>query len=183
MNIETERLLIKSLEPADVDALTNLWTDPEVTRHMGGPRDSGKLKKEIMQEALSGNQTTLDDLWPTVEKKSKRVIGHCGLLKKEVDGIAEVELVYVLRKESWGRGYAAEAGRALRDYAFNELGLKRLVALIDPENGNSAKVALKIGMAKEKETIRQNGKRMQVYEMHKPLHSPFPCREIHSREE
>jgi ribosomal-protein-alanine N-acetyltransferase len=167
MNIETERLLIKSLELVDVEALTMLWTDPEVTRFMGGPRDYEKLKQDIMQEALSGNQTIQDDLWPTVEKKSNRVIGHCGLLKKEVDGAAEVELIYVLAKESWGQGYAVEAASALRDYAFNELGLKRLIALIDPENGNSAKVAIKIGMIKEKETIRPNAKLMQVYKISK----------------
>jgi ribosomal-protein-alanine N-acetyltransferase len=163
MNIETERLLIKSLELSDVEALARLWTDPDVTRYMGGPREYEKIKQDIMQEALSGNQTTLDDLWPTVEKKSNQVIGHCGLLKKEVDGAAEVELIYVLAKESWGQGYAVEAALALRDYAFNELGLKRLIALIDPENKTSAKVAIKIGMTKEKETLRPNNKQMHVY--------------------
>ncbi|RPI75199.1 MAG: N-acetyltransferase [Desulfobacteraceae bacterium] len=165
MNIATEHLWIKSLEPNDVEALTMLWTDPEVTRFMGGPRDYESLKKDIMQEALSGKQTTQDDLWPTVEKKSNRVIGHCGLLNKEVDGVPEVELIYVLAKESWGKGYAVEAGRALRDYAFNELGLQRLIALIDPENRASAKVALKIGMIKEKETLRPNARLMQVYQI------------------
>jgi ribosomal-protein-alanine N-acetyltransferase len=171
MKIETERLRIKSLKPADVEALAKLWTDPDVTRYMGGPRDYEKIKQDILQEALSGKQTTLDDLWPTVEKRNNRVIGHCGLLKKEVDGIPEVELIYVLAKESWGQGYAAEAARALRDYAFNELGLKRLIALIDPENQASAKVAIKVGMIKEKETLRPTGKQMQVYRILNSNHS------------
>ena len=167
MQIETERLLRKPRKLADVEALARLWTDPDVARYMGGSRDYEKIKQDILQEALFGNQTTPDDLWPTVEKKSNQVMGHYGLLKKEVDGVPEVELVYVLAKDSWSKGHTVEAARALQDYAFNELGLKRLIALIEPENLISAKVAIKVGMMKEKETLRPNGKLMQVYGIHK----------------
>jgi RimJ/RimL family protein N-acetyltransferase len=51
----------------------------------------------------------------------------------------------------------------LRDYAFNELGLKRLTALIDPDNLKSERVAAKIGLRYEKDTIRPNGKHMRLF--------------------
>ena len=91
------------------------------------------------------------------------VIGNCGFLGKEVDGSAETELIYVFAKEAWGRGFAAEAARALCTFAFEQLGVKRLIALIDPENEPSARVAEKAGMGFWKETVRPTGKRMRVY--------------------
>ncbi len=76
---------------------------------------------------------------------------------------AETELNYVFAKSVWARGYATEAARALCTFAAEHLRLPRLIALIDPENRASARVAEKVGMRFCKETIRPTGKRMQVY--------------------
>jgi RimJ/RimL family protein N-acetyltransferase len=54
-------------------------------------------------------------------------------------------------------------GRALARHAREELGLRRLIALIDPENAASARVATKIGMSFEKNSQRPDGKVRQVY--------------------
>ena len=54
---------------------------------------------------------------------------------------------------SWGYGYATEAARAVRDYAFSELNLNRLVALIEPVNQRSIRVAEKLGMRYEKDVM------------------------------
>ena len=97
-----------------------------------------------------------------IETASNDVIGHCGLLKKEVDGQSEIELVYVLHKLAWGKGYAIEAAIALRDYALGACQLERLVSLIDPANHGSERVAQKVGMTVEKEVLRGE-KLMRVY--------------------
>jgi len=82
------------------------------------------------------------------------VIGYCGLFFfPDVNGQSEVELGYRLAKSAWGQGYATESARAVRDYAFATLGLKRLIAMIDPSNLASIKVAQKIGMQYEKDVI------------------------------
>jgi len=95
-----------------------------------------------------------------------RVIGHCGLLEKDVNDQAEIELIYVFASDSWGKGYATEAASALRDHAFHRLGLRLIIALINPGNPASARVAEKIGMQLEKETRRPSGKIMSVYSIH-----------------
>jgi RimJ/RimL family protein N-acetyltransferase len=64
-----------------------------------------------------------------------------------------VEIGYRLRRSSWGNGYATEAARAVRDYAFTVRGRKRLIALIDPSNAASLRVAEKIGMHYEKDVL------------------------------
>jgi RimJ/RimL family protein N-acetyltransferase len=48
--------------------------------------------------------------------------------------------------EHWSRGYAVESARAVKDYAFKALGLKRLVAITNPDNNGSIRVLEKIGM-------------------------------------
>jgi RimJ/RimL family protein N-acetyltransferase len=161
MNLKTERLLIRKLQKSDIPALVELWTDPDVTRFMGGPRDQDFLEQTFIEDVDAG-QPDPYDLWPVIKTTSNDVIGHCGLLDKEVDGQPEVELTYVLHKSAWGRGYATEAGVALRNYAFETRQLGRLVALIDPANHGSERVALKVGMTLEKE-VQRGDKMMRVY--------------------
>lgn len=147
-------------------ALLALWTDPEVTRHMGGPRDPAKVR-EVLNEELRGDGGDYG-FWPVVESATGRVIGDCGLTEKEVDGRREVEIVYVFRADEWGKGYATEVASALRDAAFTQLRLNRLIALIDPTNAASARVAEKIGMRFESETVRPDGAKRHVYALNDP---------------
>lgn len=162
MEIETPRLLIRSLQLSDAEQLAAIWADPQVTQLMGGPRDPAEIQRVLEEEALLPVPPEID-VWPAVKKSSGRVIGHCGLVEKEVDEQREVEVIYVLERESWGKGYATEAASAIMRYAFDELGLPRLIALIDPRNVASERVAVKLGMTFEKETTRPSGKVMLVY--------------------
>ena len=160
--LQTKRLRLRRIQNSDVKALIELWSDPEVTKHMGGPRDRKKLKK-IFEEDVKNPYSEQYDLWPVEEKQSKEVIGDCGLSAKDVDGKEEIELVYVFKASAWGKGYATEIGRAIVKYAFEEMNLRRVIALIEPENKASEQVALKIGMKFEKEVIRPGGAKRKVY--------------------
>jgi len=81
-------------------------------------------------------------------------MGYCGLFYfPDVGGQPETEIGYRLARAYWGRGYATEAARAVRDYAFDTLRLQRLIAMIDPQNGASIRVAEKLGMVYEKEVM------------------------------
>lgn len=161
MHLKTERLLIRNIQSSDIPGLVEIWTDAEVTRFMGGPRDKDFLNQTFSEDVEAGQPETYD-LWPVVELASNHVIGHCGLLEKEVDGQPEIELTYVLHKSAWGKGYATEAAIALRDYAFGPCQLERLIALIDRANRGSERVAQKVGMSLEKEVLRGD-KLMRVY--------------------
>lgn len=160
--LETDRLLLRRQRAADVPALVDLWTDPAVTRYMGGPRDRERMQT-VFEEIAQDPAAETYDLWPTIEKSSGRVIGNCGLTDKEVDGRHEIEVVYVLAAGAWGRGYATEIARALVTYGFEERGLSRIIALIEPENGASARVAEKAGLTFEKDVIRPGGAHRHVY--------------------
>ncbi len=160
--LDTARLILRYQQLSDVAALVDLWTDPDVTRHLGGPRDREWLES-VFEETAEEPFAERYDLWPVVERATGQVVGHCGLLEKEVEGTPEIELTYVFARSAWGQGYATEMGRALRDYAFEELGLERLIALIEPENAASERVARKVGMRFDREVVRPGGALRKVY--------------------
>jgi RimJ/RimL family protein N-acetyltransferase len=146
----------------DVDALTQLWCDPDVTRFMGGPRDYDTLHANLLKDIAEPVQPTFD-LWTTVEAATGRIIGHCGIYDKEIEGVTEHEVIYVLARDAWGKGYATEAALAIKEYGFNTLGLARVIALIEPENVASERVARKAGFAFEREVVRPGGAVRKVY--------------------
>lgn len=154
--LETPRLRLRRTRHTDIPSRIALWTDPEVTRHMGGPREESILTRAFT-EAVERPFAEPYDLWPVEEKITREVIGDCGLLQKDIEGANEIELVYVIAQNRWGRGYATEMAEALKLYALKTLGHKRLVALVDPENTSSEQVAKKIGMRLEKEVVRPGG--------------------------
>ncbi|MDM8527708.1 GNAT family N-acetyltransferase [Anaerolineales bacterium HSG24] len=162
ISIQTKRLHLRNIQPSDVPSLIELWQNPDVTRYMGGPREHDMLVKAF-QDELSAEQFEPFDLWPVVERETGRVVGHCGLLEKTVDGQADIELTYLFHQTAWGKGYATEIGRALCSYAVEQHGLSRLIALIKPNNHASARVAEKIGFTLAQETMRDDGSVRLVY--------------------
>ena len=81
-------------------------------------------------------------------------MGYCGLQHfPDIDGQSEVEIAYRLIRRFWGQGFATEAVCAVRDFAFDSLKLSRLIAMIDPHNGASIRVAEKAEMIHEKDVM------------------------------
>jgi ribosomal-protein-alanine N-acetyltransferase len=150
--LETNRLILRHLEPTDLDDLFALYCDPDVSRYIpDAPRTYAEAREEL-EWFMNGHPKHPElGLWATVHKETGKFIGRCGLLPWTIDGQDEVEVAYLLAKAYWGQGLGAEAARAIADYAFEQLGLSRLICLIDQDNLASIKVARKIGMTFEKE--------------------------------
>ncbi|HNT53684.1 MAG TPA: GNAT family N-acetyltransferase [Anaerolineaceae bacterium] len=160
--LETERLILRYQEAADIAFLVDLWSDPVATRYLGGPRERDWLA-QVFAETAANPQAEPYDLWPVVDKSSGHLVGHCGLLDKDIDGRVEIELNYMFYPTAWGQGYAVEIGRALLAHAFQNLGLKQLVALIEPANTASIRVAEKLGMRRAREIIRPGGAKRLLF--------------------
>lgn len=149
----TKRLRLRRFTPTDQTALTQLFADPDVMRFGDGPR-SQEWVREWLRHTLDSYARRSYGPWAVVEKASGETIGYCGLFHyPDVNGRAEIEIGYRLARAYWGQGYATEAVIAARDYAFNALGLTRLIALIDPANAASIRVADKAGLRHEAEVM------------------------------
>ena len=162
MLLETDLLLLRSLQPEDVEPELCLWTDPDVMRFMGGPRDAEKVRLILEEELVEPPEGPLGQ-WPVVERVSAAFVGDCGLISKQIADRAEVELVYVLASGAWGKGYATEIAAALLGYAADELGLARVVSLIDTDNLASKRVAAKLGMRLESMVKRPDGVERELW--------------------
>jgi len=162
---ETNRLILREFRLSDLDDFSLITADPQVMRFsISGPwsRDRTKVFLEECQIDYSEERWGYGR-WAALHKADNRLIGFCGLaLWPDVDGSPEVEVGYRLTPEYWDRGLATEAAAATRDYGFGHLGMTRLIAMIQPENVASIRVAEKIGMKCEKE-IQKWDQQILVY--------------------
>jgi RimJ/RimL family protein N-acetyltransferase len=150
--LETDRLILRHLLPDDLDRLFTLYSDPEIRRYFPEGTLTYEKTKEELEWFLNGHPKHPElGLWATIHKESNQFIGRCGLLPWTIEGRYEVEVAYMIAKEYWGQGLGPEAAQAILQYGFGQLGLSRLICMIDPSNKASRRVAEKIGMTLEKE--------------------------------
>ena len=164
--LETEHLLFRPLMLSDLDDLTALYADAEVTRFLGGPRSRDEME-QVLKEYIREYGINGHSFFATLQKSDQRFIGQCGLLNQEVEGVPEVELGYVLAPQYWQRGLALEGTQALKDYGFQQLGFPRLISLIPPDNVASRHIAEKIGMQYERD-VDQWGQHFLLYAVKQP---------------
>jgi RimJ/RimL family protein N-acetyltransferase len=86
-------------------------------------------------------------------RSNDTLIGYCGFFHQQVDETNEIEIGYRLHPDYWNQGLATEAATAVRDHAFGDLKLPRVISLIHPDNVASRRVAQKIGMRFERSTV------------------------------
>jgi RimJ/RimL family protein N-acetyltransferase len=166
--IETERLLRKP-RLDDAADLAVAYADPEVVRFIG---DGSTATQEQVEDGIHQWLERWDSwglsLCSLERREDGRVVGRAGFLlwdpeKWEVGG-TETELGWLLAREHWGQGYATEAALALRDWAFDERGLTRLISLIDPANVRSIGVAERLGERYERD-VEVRGKTSRLYSL------------------
>src|SRR5581483_4013312 len=112
--------------------------DEEVMRYLPGGRAWGPSEARAAFERRLGVADPQRRHWALGEKASNRVVGWVGLMPLETTG--ETEGYYGLAREAWGKGYAREAARRVVRFAFEDLGLPRVVAVVQPENLRSIRV-------------------------------------------
>lgn len=150
MLLETERLILRALTLNDVNDLFKIFSDPEAMQFY--PKAFDRQMTQIWIERNIHRYTQHGfGLWALLLKENRDLIGDCGLVLQEVDGVEEAEIGYHVRRDLWGRGLATEAAQACRDYGFSQLGFDKLISLINPANIASRRVAEKNGMRLIKE--------------------------------
>lgn len=143
-SLTTERLHIRPWLESDRPALERMARDPEMMRYVTRGRT---WSDDEVDEILDRQARHLVDhgicFGAVVLAESGEVVGMVGMQPHD-DG--QFELGWWIWKGHWGRGYATEAAAAFVAYARDVMSLRRLVAVIDPPNVASIKVAEKLGM-------------------------------------
>jgi len=136
--ITTERLLLRRFTAQDEQEYADIMTDPNVYRYLG-------TGQGIPREAIGRMMENLDASWghglgvyAVIERLSGELIGHCGLRGLPC---GRKELLYAYAQESWGKGYATEAAKAV----LQAHDTRPLIAVAYPENPGSINVIKKLG--------------------------------------
>ncbi len=148
--LETERLLLRNQQPEDVDVIAKMFGDEEVMRFIGDgktfPRSAAEqsITKWNDYERQHGFTS-----WAVIRRDDNSLIGKCGF--NYLPDNSDIELSYMLDEPYWGSGYASEIAKATLEYGLNKLNMKRVVAIVYPQNSPSIRVIEKTGMKYEKE--------------------------------
>jgi RimJ/RimL family protein N-acetyltransferase len=148
--LETERLLIRQLSTEDAGFILELLNEPSFIRNIGdrGVRTIEGANAYILNGPVASYAKNGFGLYLVKLKETDESIGMCGLIKR--DTLEDVDIGYAFLPKFWSKGYAFESARAVKEYAKNTIGLNRIVAIVDPENGGSIRVLEKIGLQFEK---------------------------------
>ncbi|MDR1438935.1 MAG: GNAT family N-acetyltransferase [Clostridiales bacterium] len=146
--LETERLALRPFAESDFDAIHAYMGDEQIKKFMyhepNTPEDTKKLIADsIIDERIFEFGIT--------RKPTGILIGNIGLYigGKEADGDDEAEMGWLINRENQCRGFATEAAKAVMEFAFGQLGLRRIIAHCDSENTASWRIMEKLGMIRE----------------------------------
>lgn len=146
----TARLRFREMTAEDIDLMAGLLGDAEVMKFYPRP----KTREEAMAWIEWSRANYAEHgygLW-IIETHDGEFVGDCGLTWQPVDGRRMLEIGYHLRPAQQHRGYATEAARSCLDLAMGPVGESHVVAIIDPANMPSRRVAERLGMHVELET-------------------------------
>jgi len=146
--LESERLLFREHQPGDLEAYCALEADPEVRLYVGGAPRPHDVAVHKFRNTLLRNSARKLALRATIFKPEGRYIGYSGLYPNFRPGGSvpgEAVLAFCFARQYWGKGLATEAGRAFVTFGFDQLQLKRIVAVSEVGNAASIRVLEKLG--------------------------------------
>ncbi len=144
--IETERLILRPLTEADAGFIFELVNDPSFIQNIGdrNVRTLEDAKRYITNGPVTSYARNGFGLYLVELKDTGQPIGMCGLIRRSM--LNDVDIGYAYLPHYWSKGYAIEAALAMKQYAREVIGLKRMVAVVDPQNTGSIRLLEKLGM-------------------------------------
>ena len=162
MLIETERLILRELTSYDYMPLYSVLADSDIMKHYPYTFDEnrvrGWIEKNIERYRVFGS-----GLWSIVLKETGEMIGDCGITMQNINGFIKPEIGYHINKKFQRRGFATEAAKRCRDWAFENTPFKVIYSYMKKSNRPSAAVAEAIGMRKTDEYIDSESELTEVY--------------------
>jgi [ribosomal protein S5]-alanine N-acetyltransferase len=134
----------------DAEFMFELLNDPSFIQNIGDRhiQTMDDARSYIVNSPVASYAKNGFGLCLVVLKETGESIGMCGLIRREY--LEDVDIGYALLPRFWSKGYASEAARAVKKYARDVVGLKRMVAIVDPANEGSIRVLEKLGLHYEK---------------------------------
>ena len=148
--LETERLILQQVSTKDAEFILALLNEPSFIQNIGdrGVRTLNDARAYILDRLVASYKNHGFGMYLVILRETGASTGLCGLVRR--DGLDDVDIGYAFLPHYWSKGYATEAALAVKEYAKNSIGLKRLVGITDPDNIGSSRVLEKLGLRFEK---------------------------------
>jgi RimJ/RimL family protein N-acetyltransferase len=149
LEIQSSRLLLRPFSGGDADELHDLWTSPGVRKYLWDDLIIARQTvAEIIDLSIESFDTEGFGFWRMGFNYDPRIIGFCGLRRFDYPPSPkrEVEILYGVADDHWGKGLATESAGAVLSFGFEQAGLDRIYAGADPPNAASFRVMQKLGM-------------------------------------
>lgn len=148
--LQTEHLKMRRLNLDDAGLMLAIWNDPGFIRNVA---DRGIRTVEQAQEAMEKGAMHLYETYGygpyrVALRDCDTAIGLCGLFRR--DSLDDPDIGYAILPDHRGKGIAYEASAAVIEHARSDLALKRLIALISPNNSASIGLIRKLGLEFER---------------------------------
>jgi RimJ/RimL family protein N-acetyltransferase len=145
--LETDRLEIRKLEVDDARFMLDLLNQPSFHQFIGdrGVRTLEEARTYIEDRAFAAYEKNGFGPFAVELKTDGRVIGIVSLLDR--DELDHVDIGFAFLPDSWRQGFATEATSAVMDFAFQDLGLEKIIAITQPDNIASIKTLDKMGLS------------------------------------
>lgn len=175
MMLHTERLCLRPFEASDLDAVWEFAGDRDIRYMIFYPHESmaetvqflesarRELEKEkpsfyefavLLGEQVIGSATLWMDVENTADNAAEGAVGNTADNAAESAAENTAEIGWILGRRYRGCGYAAEAAKALMEYAVSELGIDELFACCDVRNWDSIRLMERLGMELDREQDR-----------------------------
>lgn len=143
--LTTDRLGLRRFTTTDLDWLSSLYADPDVTRFLGGTKTEAQVRAMLTTRILDYYYVHPGlGMWVTIEQATGEPVGFH--LINHIQGESIIQIGFGLAKPAWGRGFATEMASALLRYAFVDLELDYIAGMASLANVASQQVLQKIGL-------------------------------------
>lgn len=161
--LETSRLILREFSLEDGQFIRELLNSPNWLKFIGDRNIHSQ--QDALDYLVNGPLKSYQEfgfgLWRVEDKQSQLPIGMCGLLKRE--NLEDVDIGFAFLPEFTKMGYAYEIASATINYAKENLKLKRIVAITDPENSASIKLLHKIGLYYEGPILSKTKEKLMLF--------------------
>ena len=145
MILETERLYLREINQDDFQSLCRIMQDNETMYAYEGAFSNEEVQ-EWLDRQISRYKEWNFGLWAVILKETNQMIGQCGLTMQPWKDENVLEIGYLFERTYWHKGYAIEAAKACKKYAFEILKADEVCSIIRDTNIASQKVAIRNGM-------------------------------------
>ena len=153
MILETKRLYLREMNPSDFNSLCRILQDEKAMYAYEGAFSDQEVQ-EWLDRQIYRYQKWNFGLWAAVLKETDKMIGQCGVTMQQWKDQEVLEIGYLFERSHWHQGYATEAAKACKQYAFEKLNASEVCSIIRDSNTASQNVAMRNGMVMKDQWIK-----------------------------